>query len=417
MGQSDANIAEDSDRPRFFIDRDQRFENDLEHLAGEILKNFFRTDDSTSAVRQRFIQPINDALSRILLPTNPNAIQLLEIIPPIEGKVAQITFRKGTSEFHYNQLSAGEKEIFNILINLLSRTRELGPTLFFLDELDLHLNTQLQYYFLKEIVEHWIPEGSQLWTATHSLGFIQYAQDNEQAVIIDLNALDFDLPQVLEPKPKDKLDVYDVAIPKSVLFKIMEGKRLIVCENQNDEYYNLLALPDTVFVGVQDSRAVFLTVKRDNRYWSLRDRDFLSDGEIERIRRAYPQHRILRYYDFENYLYHPDNLAELAPDGFDADVYHAEILAQKAARKDYILAKLVSSRMNYEEFKTDEKLRDKTPDSIIEDLASDEFDRFYKYFDMKEEFKKQTLAAMLPGRERLVSTQWFRTQIEALLND
>ena len=415
LGDKSFDIGKDDDRPKFFIDRDNRFENDIEHLSGVILKEMFRSSTSNQEVKQRYIQPINDALTRIFLPTNPNAIQLLEIIPPIEGNVAQITFRKGASEFHYDQLSAGEKEIFNILINLLARTRDLGPALYFLDELDLHLNTELQYHFLKEIAEHWIGEESQLWTATHSLGFIQYAQESDTAAIIDLNALDYDLPQVLEPKPKDRLDVYDVAIPKSVLFSILEGKKLVVCENQNDEYYNLLALPDTLFVGVQDARSVFLTVKRDARYLGLRDRDFLSDDEIMRIQARYPQHRILHYYDFENYLYHPDNLAELALDNFDVNAYRADILAQKTARKDYILAKLVASRMGYEEFKTDEKLRDKVPDTIIEDLASEDFERFYKYFDMKDEYKKGILAPHRLTKERLVSTNWFRTRIEALL--
>ena len=415
MGQTATNVSFDSDRPKFFIDRDNRFENDIEHLSGIILKELFRSTESAAEVKQRYIQPINEALSRIFLPTNPNAIQLLEIIPPLEGKVAQITFRKGNSEFHYDQLSAGEKEIFNVLINLLARTRNMGPTLFFLDELDLHLNTELQYYFLKEIAEDWIPADSQLWTATHSLGFIRYAQESDTAAIIDLNALDFDVPQVLEPKLKDRLDVYDVAIPKTMLFQILEGKKLVVCENQNDEYYNLLGLPDTVFVGLQDSRAVFLTVKRDARYVGLRDRDFLSDTEIERIQKEFPHYRILNYYDFENYLYHPENLAELALANFDKVAYRAEILTQKNARKNYILAKLGSSRMAYEEFKTNEKLRDKNTNSIVDDLDSDDFDRLYKYFDMKTEFNRQSLELILPNKAQLVSTQWFKNQIAALL--
>jgi hypothetical protein len=41
--------------------------------------------------------------------------------PPLEGKVADILFRKGEVEIHYDLLSSGEKEVFNILINLLSR--------------------------------------------------------------------------------------------------------------------------------------------------------------------------------------------------------------------------------------------------------------------------------------------------------
>ena len=56
-----------------------------------------------------------------------------------------------------------------------------------MDELDLHLNTQLQYNLLKEITENWIPENCQLWTASHSLGFIDYANGSEMAAIIDFD--------------------------------------------------------------------------------------------------------------------------------------------------------------------------------------------------------------------------------------
>jgi len=82
---------------------------------------------------------------------------------------------------------------------LLSRTPFYQDTIYYLDELDLHLNTKLQYALLKEIVENWIPDGCQLWTASHSLGFIEYA--NEHAVIIDFDDLNFDHAQTLFAQP------------------------------------------------------------------------------------------------------------------------------------------------------------------------------------------------------------------------
>ena len=128
------------------------------------------------------------------------------MIPPLDGNFAEINFTKGNSEFHYNQLSAGEKEVFNILINLVARKEYYQDTVYFFDEIDLHLNTKLQYNFLKEIVENWVPENCQLWTASHSLGFIQYANNSKNACIIDFDDLDFDYPQVLTPKEKDNFE-------------------------------------------------------------------------------------------------------------------------------------------------------------------------------------------------------------------
>ncbi|HRI61687.1 MAG TPA: AAA family ATPase [Saprospiraceae bacterium] len=416
LGEQKFRFSVDSDRPRQFIQRDDRFENDVEHITGIILDEVFNTSDSTKQIRDRYIEPLNAALERIFGAENGTQLRLIEIIPPLEGRVAQINFIKGKSKIHYDALSAGEKEVFNVLLNLLSRRHIYDDTVYFYDELDLHLNTAVQFSFLEELIKNWIPNNCQLWTASHSLGFIEFAKQSEQAVILDFDNFDFDQPQMIVPQAKDRLDIYEIAVPKSMLFEMMRGKKLVVCENQNDDYYNLLGLPDTVFIGVKDSRDVFLHVKRDNRYYaSLRDRDYLSDTEITRIQNRFPQHRILKYYDFENYLYHPDNIAELNPAGFEKDIYVQEIAKQKNERLHYILPGLVSSRQNYEEFKTDEKLRDKDTDSIVDDFKSDEFERFYKYFDMKDKFHKHYLASFNLSKKDLVTTAWFKNQIAELL--
>ena len=281
--------------------------------------------------------------------------------------------------------------------------------------MDCHLNTALQETLLQEIVEKWIPDSSQLWTASHALGFIDYARKAEKAVILDLDSYNFDVPQTITPQSKEILDVYDIAIPKSILSQLFSDKKIVFCENQNDEYYNLLCLPKVIFVGLKDSRDVFLQVKRDKKKYALRDRDFLSDDEIIKIQTEYPKHRILGYYAFENYLYHPDNIAELKLKGFDKKVYTNNIIEQKNKRVDYtILPKLISSRAHYEEFKTDE-MKDENVFSIVDDLKSDEFEKFYKFFDMKKEFNKEYLSKFNLSTEKLASTKWFRGKIEGLL--
>ena len=407
-------IEHDSDRPHFFIDRDDRFENDIEHITQRVLKEIFRSEVSSKQIKAAYIDPINKALDNIFGLHETTKLSLVEVIPPLEGKVAQITFRKGQSEIHYNFLSAGEKEVINILLNLLVRRDQFTDTVYFFDEIDLHLNTRLQFNLLKEITENWIPENCQFWTASHSLGFIDYARQYEKGVIIDFDDLDFDQPQTLFPQPKERLDVYDIAVPKEMLFEIMKDKKIVLCENQNDEYYNLLALPNTLFVGMKDARSLFLQIKNDARYFALRDRDFLSDTEIERIENQYANYRILRYYDFENYLYHPDNIAELNHPDFDREAYVGEIVRQKKERFNALLLNLKSSR-SYEELKTGDVM-DKTPDGIVEDLQSDEFERFYSYFDMKDAFNKSFLTRLNLDKKRLVQTAWFRQQIESVLN-
>jgi hypothetical protein len=409
-------IEIDSDRPLNFIDRDNRFENDIDRISGQILRELFRDNSTAEQIRATYIGAINNAFERIFGTISNTTLSLFEILPPLEGKPAQINFRKGNSEIPYDYLSAGEKEVLNILMNLLVRREYFTDTVYFFDEIDLHLNTKLQFNLLKEITENWIPENCQFWTASHSLGFIDYARQYDKGVIIDFDDLDFDQPQTLFPQPKDRLDVYDIAVPKETLLTLMQGKKLVVCENKNDQYYNLLAIPNTIFVGVNNSRDVFLTVKRDPSYNSIRDRDFISDSEIEYLHQKYPNHHILTYYCFENYLYHPDNLTELGLNDFNYKEYVDAIRHLKNERYAYILPSLVSSRQRYEEFNNDPKLNFKDTDSIVDDFKSDDFERFYKFFSMKGQHEKVYPILRTITQKQLVQTAWFRQQIETILN-
>jgi AAA15 family ATPase/GTPase len=257
-------FQKDSDRPRFLIERDNRFENDVEKITGEILKDFFRSQQSNEQIRQKYIQPINNALNNIFGSGNGTKLQLIEIIPPLEGKVAQISFRKGDSEIHYNFLSAGEKEVFNLLVNLLSRGHLYQDTIYFLDEIDLHLNTKLQFNLLKEITENWIPDNCQLWTASHSLGFIEYAKQADFAEIIDFDDLDFDLPRILTPEPKDNPEIYEIAVGKEFLPSLFQQMRIYFVENKDRDIYATLGIANTVFVSDNNRNNVYHKVRATN---------------------------------------------------------------------------------------------------------------------------------------------------------
>jgi energy-coupling factor transporter ATP-binding protein EcfA2 len=415
-------IKNNRDAPASFIDQDTRFNNDLfmyiQEIDNALREPVFRGKSAdTLKIFHDFINPLNTSLINILGGDASTTIQIVEFQNATTQSSGKLIFEKGNSKINYDLLSHGEKQVVTLLLNFIVRRSYYQDAIIFIDEMDCHLNTVLQYRLLEEIVTIWIPDTAQLWTASHALGFIDFARKSDHASILDFDLLNFDIPQTITPQTKDSLEVYEVAIPKIMLFDILKGKKLVVCENQNDEYYNLLQIPDTIFVGLKDSRDVFLNVKRDTRYHSLRDRDFLNDSEISKVKAAYPNHHVLKYYDFENYLYHPDNIEQLQMEGFDKKAYLLEIVKQKNEKIHYILATLTSSRQNYEEFKTDSKLRDKGIEDIIEDFKSDEFERFYKYFDMKEQFNKSSLAALNLSKERLVQTKWFKDKIEEILTN
>ena len=243
---------------RFFIDKDNIFESDIEVISERILKEVFRGKTTSQQIQNDYIKPINNAFGNIFGTESNTKLTLLEIIPSLDNKIAQITFKKGQSEIHYNLLSAGEKEVTNILFDLLVQKEQYEDSVYFLDELDLHLNTTLQYNLVKEITENWIPDTSQLWTASHSLGFIDYARKSATAEIIDLDNLDFDVPQIIEPRPKDNLEVYEIAIPKEIISSVLADKKLVIAENTNSTWYNLaLGAKSYLFLPAQNNREVF----------------------------------------------------------------------------------------------------------------------------------------------------------------
>ncbi|MEO0040808.1 MAG: hypothetical protein RL329_256 [Bacteroidota bacterium] len=421
---------QDTDRPKFFIDRDNRFENDIEKMTEIILKDLFALRKSGEEIHQKYIKPINDSLGRIFGAQNGTKLELTEIIPPLEGKTAQITFKKGNSTFHYDYLSAGEKEVFNLIFNLMSRARLYQNTIYYLDEMDLHLNTQLQYDLLKEIVEHWIPKDCQLWTASHSLGFIEYAKQSETAAILDFDNYDFDLPRILTPEPKENPDIYEIAVGKAFLPALFQHLNLFFVENKDRIYYAEVGIPKTVFISDNNRNNVFHKTRTTDMK-GIVDRDFLTDEDMQFIGNQYPNLKILPYYSIENYLYHPDNLSEYYQKKdlhYDKKNYIEQLIIAKNEVKDAIMLQIVSSRATYPYFgepifnhkplQNRFKIKDENyiQSTVIQKyLNSNELEIFYKVFQMK------IYGTQVPQRQNiakvdLAKTNWFKQQIEKLLS-
>jgi AAA15 family ATPase/GTPase len=429
LGNSNFDVVDNSDRPSSFIERDLRFENDLEHIFGKLLKEFFRTTDDKSEIKKTIIDPINESLNRIFNKENGTKLELLEIIPPLEGKIAEINFKKGESEFHYNYLSAGEKEVFNILINLVARGEYYKDTIFFFDEIDLHLNTKLQYNFLKEIIENWIPDNCQFWTASHSLGFIQYAKESEEAVIFDFDDLDFDYPRILVPEAKDNPDIYEIAVNKELLPALFKDYKIFFVENKDRSYYSALNIPNVLFVQSSNKKSVYHKTKNGD-FNGIIDRDFLTDTDIDEIENQYPKLKILRLYSIENYLYHPENLIEFYSSkniAFDKTSYINSIGVEKENVKANILRSLALIRTSYSFFEEPEhngksnqkRFRNDTENltqvaELEKYLNSNDFDTFYKIFPMKDN-ATQLKERQNISKSDLAKTNWFKTQIENII--
>lgn len=426
----DVNFEKDSDRSHFFIDKDNRFENDITRINEILYREIFQSNLTGEQIRKKYVDPVNTALSNIFGSGNGTKLQLLEIVPPFDEEATQITFRKGDSKIHYNFLGAGEKEVFNVLMNLLTRSALYQDTIYFIDEIDLHLNTKLQFSLLKEITENWLPKNCQLWTATHSLGFIEYARQSKTASIIDFDDLDFDLPVALMPTPKDNSDIYEIAVGKEFLPALFKGKDIYFVENEDAELYAYVAIPDTIFVKSTNRDSVYHTV-RTTGHKGIIDRDFLSDDDSIQIREHYPKLFILKYYSIENYLYHPGNLKEYCAAKslpFEKEEYISQLTAAKNQVKEKFLPTLSMKRLEYPFFREQEyngkmlqnRFKNKGENEVQSEavagyLKSDDFETYYKSLPMK------SYCTQLPQRQNisrhdLAKTTWFKQMIEELIN-
>ena len=408
-GQVD--FSSDSDRPQRSIEHDIRFETDISQMTENILREVWGEKFNSESMRARFVDPINDSLARIFGYDSSTTLRLTRLIPALEAKPPDIRFQKGQSDVHYDLLSSGEKEVFNVLLNLFVRREHFANAIYFIDELDVHLHTQLQYALLKEVVESWIPENSQLWTASHSLGFIDYANTSDDSVIIDFDDLDFDQRRTLSPTPKSER-IFDIAVPQDSALKVFPNKGLVLCENKDASLYNAIDLPDFLFVAVRDKNAVTIQSRALDEFFGLIDRDFLGTEEIREIRRGQPNLFVLGYYSLESYLFHPENMAEISPDGFDEAEYREAIRRNMMSVRDRLLVNLEGNRNSYEVIKVfSRELKSTAVREITEATASENFEDFYPFLDMKSNRPTDHLAAFNLGRLELAGTDWMRNAI------
>jgi len=197
----------------------------------------------------------------------------------------------------------------------------------------------------------------------------------------------------------------------------IEENIIVFCENKNSIVLNNSGLKNVSFISEQNSNSVFIKVRANPDKFALRDRDYLTDEEIQRLKKQFKNYFILEYYCFENYLYHPENLSELNLSSFNIDDYKADIISQKNMKRDKIISIYKKSRDSYQELKIDsEKIKCKKDDKIIEYLNSDDIEIFFKSFSMKDFYDKKQLEKYNLTEEILSSTNWFKVNFLKIID-
>lgn len=414
-------LESDDDRAKNFISEDkQRFENDASKAIGDIVSNLFSNPKKSGEYSQDIKNKLNQAFLRIFGKSDSTSLFFDNLDIPSDGNPLRFWFKKGGSRIDYNLLSAGEKMVFLILFNLYVRNKYFQNTIYFLDELDSHLNTVLQKNLLKEVIENWIPDGCQLWTASHSLGFIEYAREYDKGAIIDFDNLDFDKKHVLEPKQANEFDVYDVIF--DLENKVLKAKfihflqteiRTFVCEGANQQIFAKFNLPKLYFTNKygknKTNKTAVISITENEGIFGLIDRDYLTLAEIEKLKTENPRLHILDYYCFENYLYHPQNILELKPET-ELEEYKQSLLDLKNQVLDSLVANISLARNSY-------KILENQEVEIKKILESDNFEEYYPLLNINKINKSELIQKyQLPNENQLSKTDWLKTQIESILS-
>ncbi len=187
------------------IKNDISVSENYQRLVSATLSGVFDTANNQKSVeelREELIGKIKYSLSNIF-----EDLSLSSIGDPLFN--GSFYFEKGTSkDFHYKNLSAGEKSVFDLLLDIIIKSNYYPNAIFCIDEPEAHMHTRLQAKVLKELF-NLVPENSQLWISTHSIGMLKQADDIEKlypgsVVFLDFGNRDFDAFELITPAAINK---------------------------------------------------------------------------------------------------------------------------------------------------------------------------------------------------------------------
>lgn len=360
-------ILELRDEPISTIALDTRLESNYKRLLGSAYSEFFKGEKTGSTVKEELVGKINSVLNRVI------DVEISDLGDILNGR-GQMYFRKGHSRnFPYSNLSSGEKEVIDIVIDLLVKVSEYNESVFCIDEPELHLNTAIQRKLLVEI-EKLIPDNCQLWVATHSIGFLRAMQEelSSKSQILDFSEKDyFNGAHEIRPMAPSRANwqrIFSTALED--LSGLVSPRVIVYCEGRDQpgpsgsergfdaKVYNIVFSvhrPDTLFISsggnTELDQRSDIAIRILDKVFSglsvlvLKDRDMVS-GRLASVhdRELYLQnnpanHRVLGRFEIENYLFDKEVLAkyccangtnfdETSYDSFVTDIRNQEVKSE-----------------------------------------------------------------------------------------
>ena len=317
--------------PRFsrIIDADQSVSDNYRRLAWRRQLDIDKDapeDITVGQYRREFLTDLQDAMGDLFTAPTLN----LQDFGGVQDAGA-FRFSKGAAnDFHYKNLSGGEKAAFDLLLDIFVKRPEYPDAIYCVDEPEAHIATGLHGPLLKAMLRL-LPDGSQLWLATHSIGFVRQAHElmrqTEDVVFLDFGGRNFDEPIVIRPRIPNRSfwqATYEVALDD--LSDLIAPENIVICEGNKSQAdrgfdaacYNRIfaeSRSDTLFISygsaseVENSQNLVSAVgaiAKGVTVWPVIDRDDMTDDE--RSLKIASGVRVLRRRELENYLYDPEVL-------------------------------------------------------------------------------------------------------------
>lgn len=203
-----------------------------QRLISQTIEGIYKSSNNSKTVenfREELIGKIKVSLKNVF-----DDLTLSSIGDPMTN--GSFFFEKGNSkDFHYKNLSAGEKSAFDLLLDLIVKSKYYPNTIFCIDEPEAHMHTRLQSRLLAELYRL-IPENSQLWISTHSIGMLKEAEEIEiknpsTVVFLDFDNRDFDSEEIITPTKINKSiwnRFFELAL--SDFSKLISPRQIVFCE-------------------------------------------------------------------------------------------------------------------------------------------------------------------------------------------
>ncbi len=226
------NNPTDNIKLQTLMQNDQTVSENYQRLVAQTLAGVYETSNDTKSVqelREELIGKVKFSLSSIF-----DDLNLSSIGDPLSS--GSFFFEKGTAkDFHYKNLSAGEKSVFDLILDMIIKSTFYTDAVFCIDEPEAHMHTRLQSKVLSELY-NLTPVNSQLWISTHSIGMLKQAENIEQAnpgtvVFLDFENRDFDLTEVMRPAQINKAiwdRFFDLAFAD--FSQLIAPNRIVFCE-------------------------------------------------------------------------------------------------------------------------------------------------------------------------------------------